>query len=117
MNKKIAFDFLTTLWQFLVCLLYFRLNLTSLASATNKEVCTAIQNDILAAFEGPNLPVFDEQRNTWPDNNRYVATFGNTGTDRVGDWVKVIVNNRPLPTDKVSYSFLGSLRHTSWCIK
>ena len=86
----------------------FRLNLTSLSGQTNSELCADIQTSILQALEGPNLPTFDTQRNAWPDANRYVATFGNTGTDQVGDWVKVIVNNRPIPNRlEVIDGFLG----------
>jgi len=70
------------------------LNLTGLSST----VCDVIQNEIVQVLEGPNTPDQDLTRNTWIDNNRYVATFGNTLASKVGDWVKVIVSSRPQPT-------------------
>lgn len=69
-----------------------RLNLTSL----NEQTCASIQTAIVNTLEGPNTPSANNN-SQWIDNNRYVGTFGNTGRLKVGDWVKVIVDNRPPP--------------------
>ena len=81
--------------------------MTSLSSGSNNAFCNDIQTSIIRAFEGPNQPVYDATRRAWVDNNRYVATFGNTGSDQVGDWTKIIVENRPIPNPtEVSVSLL-----------
>ncbi|XP_045175670.2 tectonic-3-like isoform X2 [Mercenaria mercenaria] len=71
------------------------LNLNTIDTAT----CRNIQRTIVETLEGPNVPSLNQDETAWVENNRYVATFGNTGRLKVGDWVKVIASDRPLPTD------------------
>ncbi|WAR01952.1 TECT3-like protein [Mya arenaria] len=58
-------------------------------STVTDAQCQFIQNTIVQTLEGVNAR----------ENNRFVATFGNTVDTSVGDWVRVIVSNRPGPTD------------------
>ena len=48
------------------------------------ESCTQIQQVALNALRGPNPP-------------DYVATFGNTPVESVGDWIQILgINDNPL---------------------
>lgn len=60
--------------------------------------CQNIQRTIVETLEGPNVPSLNDVGRAWVDNNRYVGTFGNTDRLKVGDWVKVIASDRPLPS-------------------
>ncbi|XP_052215238.1 tectonic-3-like isoform X2 [Dreissena polymorpha] len=64
---------------------FIRLNLTSI----NQQICQNIQELIVQTLEGVNAR----------GPNRYVATFGNTNTNKTGDWVRIIESNRPAPTE------------------
>ncbi|XP_052802528.1 tectonic-3-like [Mya arenaria] len=64
---------------------FVRMNVSTVTDAQ----CQFIQNTIVQTLEGVNAR----------ENNRFVATFGNTVDTSVGDWVRVIVSNRPGPTD------------------
>ncbi|XP_060568153.1 tectonic-3-like isoform X2 [Ruditapes philippinarum] len=70
------------------------LNLSTISTAQ----CQTIQETIVRTLEGPNVPSLNQDQTAWVENNRYVATFGNTDRLKVGDWVKVISSNRPLPS-------------------
>lgn len=58
---------------------------------TSAGFCQAVQAAVLVALEG------DEDSSGSVDKRR-VATFGNSNPEKVGDWVSILVSNKPSVT-------------------
>ncbi|KAL5007458.1 hypothetical protein ScPMuIL_016264 [Solemya velum] len=77
------------------CLLPF-----SLDNMTSAGFCQATQNAILLALEGTVSETIDRIR---------VATFGNSDPEKVGDWVSIVVSNKPSGTATSSITQSGPI--------
>ncbi|XP_050409296.1 tectonic-3 [Patella vulgata] len=71
----------------------------SLANVT--DYCELIQQRIINALEGDQAPVYDVAAGTFDSTLRYVATFGNSDPEKVGDWLPIQVQNRPNPSPAI----------------
>ncbi|ESO97470.1 hypothetical protein LOTGIDRAFT_231625 [Lottia gigantea] len=61
--------------------------------------CQFLQERIVQAVEGELAPIFAAGQ--YENVNRYVATFGNSDINKVGDWVPIQVQGRPIPAAAV----------------
>lgn len=55
-----------------------------------------MQQTIIETMEYDSVPEITQ--GGFRDNNRYVALYGNSDVSKTGDWVKILYQNRLLPS-------------------
>ncbi|KAL8606864.1 hypothetical protein ACOMHN_036502 [Nucella lapillus] len=66
------------------------------SAANLTEFCTVLPQSVISALEFDSMP--EATGSGYRDNNRYVGLYGNSSVTSTGDWVKILYQNRPLPT-------------------
>ena len=73
------------------CLCYARVSASNLT-----QYCALMQQTIIETMEYDSVPEITQ--GGFRDNNRYVALYGNSDVSKTGDWVKILYQNRLLPS-------------------